>query len=341
MYDIIKEINDTTCLAECDGCIFTLKKIHLDDMKLYKALEGIDNPHIVKIKGFTNVGNDLYVVMQYVQGVTLDRYIEQNDCLTDDRAKNIACQLCDGVAALCERRIVHRDINPNNIIITDDFVAVIIDFGISRFEKPNQNADTQILGTPGYASPEQFGFEQTDEKSDIYSLGVTINFMKTGFLPNEKMCAGTLEPIVRKCIQIDRDKRYQSVSELKNALTGTPINGFIRILRQIPGFRGGKWYFQMPATLYYVTVIALQFSELFDCVKLGQPILYTLLSFLTYPLMLIAPIFALFNGGGWLDRFPYTKYASKPKRIATGIVAAFVMLCVAAEMVTVMSKIKR
>lgn len=83
--------------------------------------------------------------------------------------------------------ITHRDITPSNIIIGFDGVVKIIDFGISRLHKENAKHDTQVLGTEGYAAPEQFGFKQSDCKTDIYALGVLLNYMLTGHIPSEVM----------------------------------------------------------------------------------------------------------------------------------------------------------
>ena len=111
--------------------------------------------------------------------------------------------------------IVHRDIKPENIIITDNATVKLIDFNASRVYKNECTADTVVLGTIGYASPEQFGITQSDARTDIFALGVLLNVMLTGVHPSEQLAKGRAGKIVLKCTQIDPNKRYQSVEELK------------------------------------------------------------------------------------------------------------------------------
>ena len=96
--------------------------------------------------------------------------------------------------------------------------AILIDFDASRIFKSNTNQDTQILGTTGYAAPEQYGIAQTDERADIYSLGVLLNIMLTGKHPSKELASGRLGRIVQKCTMVNPEKRYKSVLYLMEAL---------------------------------------------------------------------------------------------------------------------------
>lgn len=222
MYEKIKDINAQTFLAVDNLRFYVLKSINADEIEIYKKLRSIHHQSLAKVVETVVYENSLYAVLKYVDGITLREYVEQSGALDDETAKDIAIQICEGLSVLHGNSIIHRDINPNNIIITDDGKAVIIDFGICRFEKDNQGCDTQILGTHGYAAPEQYGFHQTSEKSDIYSLGVLLNFMKTGHLPSEEKCTGSFSKIIEKCTEIDENNRYQSVYQLKSEL----LNGY-------------------------------------------------------------------------------------------------------------------
>lgn len=328
MYEIIKEINETTKIAVCGERIYMLKKIYPQDMQLYKYIKSISNRHIAKIVDFASVGNDLYAVSLYVQGDTLKTFVEKNHGLSDRDTADIASQLCNGLKELHERGIIHRDINPNNIIIQDDMTAVIIDFGISRFQKMYQSRDTQILGTQGYAAPEQFGFNQTSDKSDIYSLGVVINYMKTGQLPSEKMCGGFFEPIVNKCIEIDENNRYADVEELYNTINNIKTKKLKNFIREIPGFKEGKWYFQLSAGFYYFIIAIGLYMNTADCIAEQKPFLYILLDDAAIITMLLAPILIIFNANHWLDKFKYTKNASKAKRVAVIITFTVIIFLV-------------
>ena len=110
--------------------------------------------------------------------------------------------LIAGLGALHRCSLVHRDINANNILITTDGNVKIIDYGIVRLFDKSKSTDTVILGTPGYAAPEQFGFTQSDSRTDIYALGVLMNVMMTGRLPSEDTARGGISRIIEKCVMI-------------------------------------------------------------------------------------------------------------------------------------------
>jgi serine/threonine protein kinase len=119
------------------------------------------------------------VVRQYVRGVPLNRLRER---LTRDQAVAVAIQLCGVLRYLHEQTppVIHRDIKPQNIILSDDGLATLIDFGISRYYDKNARSDTVCFGTQEFAPPEQYGFSQTDCRADIFSLGVLLGWMLTG-----------------------------------------------------------------------------------------------------------------------------------------------------------------
>lgn len=333
MYEIIKDLNETTKLAIQGERIYTLKRMYPQDIQLYKEIKSISNAHLAKIVDFASIGNDLYAVSLYIQGDTLKSYVARNGGLSDNEVIDIASQLCDGLRALHDKGIIHRDINPNNIIITDSKTAVIIDYGISRFQKAFQSRDTQILGTQGYAAPEQFGFEQTSDKSDIYSLGVVINYMKTGFLPIEKMCGGYFEPIVKRCTEIDAVNRYADIEELYNTINKIKSNKFKAFLRKLPGFKSGKWYFELIAGFYYISMIAMIILNISNCIENQKSVLYIGLDTSAMITMLIAPILIAFNANNWLDKIPFTKNATKSKRITVSVLLAIAAFFVGALLI--------
>ena len=168
--------------------------------------------------------------------------LREKKTLPEAQAIKIISQVCEGLSELHSRGLVHRDINPNNILVTSEGNAVIIDYGIVRSFAKEKSSDTVILGTPGYAAPEQFGFSQSDHRTDIYAAGVLLNVMLTGKLPNEMMYDGFYGEIIKKCVLIDPELRYYNTNDLCNALqnknrdTGT-VDNFIK---QIPGLRSKK-----------------------------------------------------------------------------------------------------
>ena len=152
------------------------------------------------------------VVEEYVQGESLLDRIGRKAYLSEREAGNILLQLCDGLAPIHAQGIVHRDIKPSNLILQSGGIIRLIDFDAARTVKEHSGEDTMHLGTKGYAPPEQFGYGQTDVRSDIYSIGITMRKV----LPEEY--GGYLVKIFAKCTEIDPTRRYQNLQELRRAL---------------------------------------------------------------------------------------------------------------------------
>lgn len=195
---------------------------------------------------------------EYINGMTLDMRIEYYQPFDIRSAKQILCQICDGLSQLHINGIVHRDIKPGNVMITDDGTVKIIDYSISRLIKPEQRKDTTVLGTAGYASPEQFGFTQTNGKTDIYACGVLLNYLLTGKLPNEQLHQGLLTTVIQQCIEIDENKRFASADELKKVLQGKKINRR-RPFRPLPGFRSKHVFPKIITVFFYIVWIFMLF----------------------------------------------------------------------------------
>ena len=195
---------------------------------------------------------------EYINGMTLDMRVEYYQPLDIRSAKDILCQICDGLSQLHINGIVHRDIKPGNVMITDDGTVKIIDYSISRLIKPEQRKDTTVLGTAGYASPEQFGFTQTNGKTDIYACGVLLNYLLTGKLPNEQLHQGPLTTVIQQCIEIDENKRFASADELKKVLQGKKINRR-RPFRPLPGFRSKHVFPKIITVFFYIVWIFMLF----------------------------------------------------------------------------------
>lgn len=156
------------------------------------------------------------VLEEYIQGDSL-AYLLEGALFSPAEARKITMQLCNALWVLHKLGAVHRDIKPENVMIRGS-EAILIDFDASRIFKSDTNQDTQILGTTGYAAPEQYGIAQTDERADIYSLGVLLNIMLTGKHPSKELANGHLGRIVQKCTMVNPEKRYKSVLYLMEAL---------------------------------------------------------------------------------------------------------------------------
>lgn len=168
----------------------------------------------------------IYEVCADDSGITvLEEYIEGKRLLdilsSKPLDKKVACkyvsQICDALIFLHSIGIIHRDIKPSNIIIKDNDTAVLIDLSIARFINEQEN-DTQALGTPGFAAPEQFGISQSSMATDIYGLGVLLNIMLTGSHPSIDLPKGRLKKVVEKATSTQISKRYKDAEKLKKAL---------------------------------------------------------------------------------------------------------------------------
>lgn len=203
------------------------------------------------------IGGLCVTLGEYVNGITLADSINQRGLFTEKQASSIIVSVCNGLKALHQNDIVHRDINPNNVMLDNTGSVKIIDYNISRTVKANQSHDTEIMGTPGYTAPEQFGFQQTNEKADIYSCGVLLNFLLTGKLPSEQMHQGTLTPVIERCIELDPNNRYENIDHLRAVLTND--RRYIKLMsrseiesmrfRPLPGYRSKRFFPKLMTTI--------------------------------------------------------------------------------------------
>ena len=184
--------------------------------EVYRKLVGISYPNLPQIMETAERDGMVAVLEEYIQGDSL-AYLLEGALFSPAEARKITRQLCNALWVLHQLGAVHRDIKPENVIIQGS-EAILIDFDASRIFKSDTNQDTQILGTTGYAAPEQYGIAQTDERADIYSLGVLLNIMLTGKHPSKELASGRLGRIVQKCTMVNPEKRYKSVLYLMEAL---------------------------------------------------------------------------------------------------------------------------
>ncbi len=219
-----------------------------------QAAAGLTHPNIVSV---FDVGDDegvYYIVMELIEGITLKDYISKKGKLSIKEATSIAIQVSMGLEAAHNHGIVHRDVKPQNIIISTDGKVKVTDFGIARAASSN-TISSNVVGSVHYSSPEQVRGGYSDEKSDIYSLGITIYEMVTGKVPftgdttvaiaikhlQEEMVPPSaytqdipfsLEQIIYKCTQKSVDRRYQKMEEviadLKHSLID-PQGDFVKI----------------------------------------------------------------------------------------------------------------
>ena len=210
----------------------------IDTYDTLKSIVAIRHPNLMAVYDVVRKDGVCVSICEFISGTTLQFRIENTGVYPVDTVKQIMYQICDGLSVLHKNGMVHRDIKPENIMIDNNNNVKIIDYDITRIIKSQQNHDTNILGTAGYASPEQFGFSQTTHKADIYSCGVLMNYLLTAKLPNQKLYQGNLTPIIQKCIEIDEKNRFDSIDDLKKAIFKERTNVGEIQFRPLPGFRG-------------------------------------------------------------------------------------------------------
>lgn len=207
-----------------------VKQSLMVEINLLKKLKHKGLPSIADI---IDQQDNYLIVMDYIEGITLENIMQEDGVQPQEKVVDWAIQLCDVLQYLHTRKpaIIYRDMKPSNIMLRSDGSVVLIDFGTAREFKERHVEDTTCLGTQGYAAPEQFGgMGQTDERTDIYSLGATMYRLVTGHNPSEppyemypithwnpRLSTG-LEGIIAKCTSKDPKSRYQSVQEVRYAL---------------------------------------------------------------------------------------------------------------------------
>ena len=184
--------------------------------EVYRKLLDCSCRHLPLIYEAAEQGEENLVIEEFIEGDTLG-FLLQGALFSPQETRRIVGQLCQALWVLHSMAAVHRDIKPENVILRGAD-AVLIDFDAARLHKPEAEADTHVLGTTGFAAPEQYGLSQSDARTDIYSLGVLMNVMLTGKHPSKRLAEGRLGRVVQRCTQVNPAKRYRDVLRLMEAL---------------------------------------------------------------------------------------------------------------------------
>ena len=237
--DFLKDFEAMECLAHGDAgetllvkeratgdyfvakCYFDNSLLsHATEGELLKSLHHFGLPNYV---GEYKNERALCVVREYVEGTPLDQYVLQNG-LSEEQAVLFSEQLCDILSYLHSQKppVIHRDIKPQNIIVDAEGRIRLIDFGISRVYDEEAQEDTVCFGTKNFAAPEQYGYCQTDCRSDIFSMGILIGWLVTGETNLKNVFKKTENPrlkkIIQKCTAFAPEKRYASAEKVKSEL---------------------------------------------------------------------------------------------------------------------------
>lgn len=331
--------------------IVVFKVMDRHGLEVYDRLKKMDNSNIVNVIDCFLHEDKCVAVEEFVNGKRLIDVLQKN--IPVDVIVDYIRQICNGLKHVHNNNIVHRDMQPKNIIVDRHNRITIIDFDIARIRKLEADSDTELLGTAGYASPEQFGFAQTDKRSDIYSLGVLIGEMVKPYVNVEEvskgkeLCANAiltskenktikrLAKISRKCTEIAPENRYKSIEEIEKYLKQNKYDNqdneleepeklnLKEIIRTIPGFRTNNILYMTVSSLIYLFFIAVFFQTGLsqERLKKGYEWLCVILSEISW----ILPYIYLANIGNVVYRLRKRKFNSKLCEYINRIGIALVM----------------
>lgn len=201
------EKGDVQLVAGDKGSLYIRRYRSMPD-ELFQRLRSVRSPYVERLTDIGADGHGRFFVSEFIEGTTAaSRSFSQKE------AVRVLLELCSALSALHRLGIIHRDIKPSNIICAADGHIRLIDFDSARLEVQYQSRDTELLGTAGYAAPEQYGFMQTDCRADIYAFGVTMRQ-----LLGENADRRKFRHIISRCTELDPDRRYRSIAAVRRAL---------------------------------------------------------------------------------------------------------------------------
>ncbi len=244
------------------GKFYVRKTTRFYNAAVFQYLKESPVPNMPKIFELFEDENTLHIIEEYISGDTLEELLASHGPFPEEQVISWIHQFCQILSRLhgCEPPIIHRDIKPSNIMLSSDGRIVLLDLSAARLSSDTKSQDTVIMGTAGYAAPEQYGFTESSRATDIYSVGILMNKLLTGKLLNEQIYWGKLHEIIQKCTQLDPSSRYQTVGQLDKDLQG--LNG--TAVREVnskrkylpPGFRSGNVLFMILAFLGYFLALS-------------------------------------------------------------------------------------
>ena len=331
------------------GELVVKKEMGKESFSVYSLLKSIKNKNLIKVLECFRDEDKTIEIEEYVNGKRLDDYFREKKA-TLEQVVDVGIALCEGLAPMHKLNLVHRDIQPKNIIITNEGSLKIIDFDISRKENENATHDTTLLGTVGYAAPEQYGFAQTTNRSDIYSIGGVLK---------ELSSFSELDKIIAKCMEMDPANRYENVEQLKNELEkikgqaerkdngfgsgsyndmefGTENNNgesdelpkitLKYFIKTIPGFRRGNFIFMIIAIMMYGMILYAPYSVFIEYKYNTQ--LQRVIGGIFYMLGCIIPYMYFANIGDIARRLPPRQFNSRLSRILYQIGVGLLLMIV-------------
>lgn len=321
-----------------DRKFYVKKRLTVYHAQIYRHLLEHPVAHTPRIHAAVEEDGVLTVIEEYIPGDTLREHLDREGVFPQERAVDIASALCRILEEFHSRSpaIVNRDIKPVNIKLTPDGVVKLIDLNAAKWYDGDQEQDTVLLGTRGYAAPEQYGFGPSGVLTDVYAVGVLLNVLLTDRLPNQELAAGPAGKVIRKCVELSPGARYQSAAQLREALED--LNGRAKPKghawqKHPPGFRTRsplRWFL---SALGYGFLLRLGMSLEVEDAGPGE----LLMNRLVITAALIVIVF--FNGNylGVRDRVPLTQSPNRLTRWLALAAVDFGLLFLAGGIVVLLS----
>lgn len=240
---------------KADGMLYVMKRLGKCSVDVFQQLRTHRVENTPAIRELWQDETGVTVIEDYICGSTIAERIEQEGFFSEKETLDIALQLCRIVSDLHALRpaIIHRDIKPSNIILTSNGKVKLLDFNAAKLMTTETGQDTVLLGTAGYAAPEQYGFSVSSCQTDIYAIGVLMNVCLNGKLPVQQTAGGMLQRAIRRCTALDPQDRYPSTKELARALVKA---GKTKYRWLPPGFRTMRPFKMVLAILGYLLFAA-------------------------------------------------------------------------------------
>lgn len=213
------------------GKIYIKKVLKVYNRSIYEHLLSANISGIPKIYALYEDSNGLTIIEEFISGDTLDERLQRGEHFSVNQILEIGIQLCHILQKLhsCDPQIIHRDIKPSNVMQTPQGDIILIDMNAAKFVDRNKSEDTLLLGTQGFAAPEQYGFAPSDIRTDIYGVGMLLQTLLTGASSDSGQNSDPsgqnhslknhLEKIISKCTELEPNNRYRTISELQHVLT--------------------------------------------------------------------------------------------------------------------------
>lgn len=196
--------------------IYVKKILAVYNRNIYEFFQNNPVLHTPKIYEVFEENSELTIIEEYISGDTLEQLLENNVRFHTEEIRNIMIQLCVILSELhhCHPSVIHRDIKPSNIILTPSGEVYLLDFNAAKYHSDAKSEDTTLLGTKGYAAPEQYGFGVSTVQTDIYAVGMLLNTLVTGSFSQEVNCNHEFSPIIEKCTRLQTSDRYKDVDAI-------------------------------------------------------------------------------------------------------------------------------